>query len=133
VAAALLAAGSLLDLGSATDDFSNAIGEVAGDSRTLLVAGYTATLLGAFVGVGAAAAAVAVRRSARWRTAGWAAVLVLALLRGLVSAPRLFGELGVSLRPSSPPLWLLVVDAVTGILAALLCLAAPPLARDRDD
>jgi hypothetical protein len=133
VAAALIAAGSLLDLGSATDDFGNAIGQVAGDSRTLIVAGYTGALLGSAVGVGAAAAAVAVRRSPRWRTAGWAAILVLALGRGLVAAPRLFGELGVSIRPSSPPMWLIAVDAITGIVAALLCLAAPPVARDPGD
>lgn len=129
LAAALLAVGSLLDLGQATDDFANAVGVVAGDSRILLVAAYTGALLGAAVGVGTAAVAVAVRRSTRWRAAGWAAVLVLALGRGLVTAPRLFGELGVAVRPASPPAWLLAADAVTGILAALLCLAAPPVAR----
>ena len=129
VAAALVAAGALVDLGSSTNDFAAAVGNLDPDLRTVSIASYTAVLLVTLVEVGVAVAAVAARRSPRWWAAGWGALLALGLYRALAAAPVLFGELSVETHPA--PIWRLAVDAATAIIAAVVCLAAPPVGDPR--
>ncbi|HET9050782.1 MAG TPA: hypothetical protein VFO60_03710 [Candidatus Dormibacteraeota bacterium] len=129
IAAALIAAGALVDLGSATNDLASVAGHLDPDSRTVAIASYTGVLLVTAAQSGVAIASVAARRSRRWWVAGWGALLALALYRGLAAAPLLFGEISVQVRPA--PVWRLAVDAVTGVAAAVVCLAAPPIGEPR--
>lgn len=128
IAGALLAAGSLLVLGAETNTLATTVGDLTGATRSFEIAVFTATVLGTLVCIAAAAAGTAVRSSERWQTAGWAAILALAITRLFATAPLLFWRLG-SGADYSVPLWIHITSAVAWLIAALLLVAGLPVGR----
>lgn len=125
VAAAVSAAGTLVQLGWQTDRLVRSLDGATGNLRTILVSNYVIDLWVALLGLAAALAVVALRRSPRWAGAAWGGLLALTALRLVSALPTLSARLSLDVS-LDPPTWLEITLLVCALVTGALAIAARP-------